>query len=491
MHTDEPHPEQATVLYQPVDDTAPPATPALPTDRHVGDFELLAELGRGGMGVVYRARQHSLGRTVALKMLLAGHFASPVEVRRFQTEAEAAAKLQHPHIVAVFAVGEAGGSPYYAMEYVAGRSLCAHLRDGPLPPVKAAAYLLPLAEAIDYAHQAGVIHRDLKPSNVLIDADDRPRLTDFGLAKQLDADQPTLTQTGTIMGTPGYMAPEQAAGKVVGPAADVYALGAVLYECLTGRPPFEAASGWETMQQVIYADVVPPRLVNPAVPPEMDAIVVQCLEKDPARRYASAADLAADLRRWRDGEPVQARTGANRLMRLLLRESRHTEVMERWGRVFMAQAVVILIASLIASVIQWLDVQSYGPFIVNLAVEVTGLLAAIWYFRVRRGQPMTPVERQLAQIWIILMMTIILTIKMNFMMGFRPYYLAPLALLQAAVAFGAMAAILGGTFYWVSALSMIGAMTMARYPGLGPVVVGVVFGVGLFIPGWRYGRRRR
>src|SRR5262245_33506090 len=302
MNADQPHDQQPTLAYAPHGDTQPGPGAAPPAEGRMDDFELLEEIGRGGMGVVYRARQVSLGRTVALKMLLAGGFAAADDVRRFRTEAAAAARLQHPNIVAVYTVGEAQGRPSSVMEYVAGRALDALLQEGPLPPARAVAYLQPLVAAIDFAHGQGVIHRDLKPSNVLLDADDRPRLTDFGLAKSLGAGQPALTQTGAVMGTPGYMAPEQADGRGPGgPAAGVYALGAILYECLTGRPPFRAATVLDTLQQVVHADPVPPRLVNPAVPPELDAVCMKCLEKDPARRYVSAGALADDLRRYQGG----------------------------------------------------------------------------------------------------------------------------------------------------------------------------------------------
>jgi serine/threonine-protein kinase len=277
-------------------------------------YALVRELGRGGMGVVFLARQLRLNRAVALKMPPAN--LSAEEWFRFRTEAESAARLQHPHIVQVFETGEHEGRPFLVMELVEGGSLAQKLAAAPLEVRRAAELLEKLARAIHYAHQHGVIHRDLKPANVLLAPDGTPKVTDFGLARRLDGHQcpdavhpAARTQTGQVLGTPSYMAPEQAAGKGkdVGPAADVYALGAVLYECLTGRPPFRGTSPLETLLQVVRDDPVPPRKFQPGVPRDLETVCLKCLHKDPARRYASASDLALDLGRFRDGRPVMAR----------------------------------------------------------------------------------------------------------------------------------------------------------------------------------------
>jgi WD40 repeat protein len=286
------------------------ATPPAPGTRlrYFGDYELLEEIARGGMGVVYKARQVSLNRTVALKMILAGELAGPAEVQRFRTEAEAAANLQHPHIVAVFEVGEHQGQHFFSMEYIDGPSLARLVRHNPLPPARAAGYVATVARAIHHAHVKGVLHRDLKPANVLLDHADTPHVTDFGLAKRVDG-KSGLTATGAILGTPSYMAPEQASAQrgEVGPLSDVYSLGAILYELLTGRPPFQAETPLDTVLQVIGNDVVAPRLLNPALPRDLETVCLKCLEKDPHRRYPSAEALADDLDRWRRGEPIRAR----------------------------------------------------------------------------------------------------------------------------------------------------------------------------------------
>jgi hypothetical protein len=276
--------------------------------RYFGDYEITSEIARGGMGVVFRARQISLNRPVALKMILAGQLANEQEVRRFYTEAEAAANLDHPGIVPIFEVGQHEGQHYFSMGFVEGQSVAQRLAAGPLPPREAAALLAKVADSIDYAHQRGVIHRDLKPANILIDANGSPRVTDFGLAKKLQSDS-ALTGSGQIMGTPSYMPPEQAGGQrgEVGPSADVYALGATLYALITGRPPFQAATAMDTVLQVINDEPVPPRRLNASVPMDLETICLKCLEKDQGKRYATAADLAADLRRFLAGEPIVAR----------------------------------------------------------------------------------------------------------------------------------------------------------------------------------------
>ena len=286
------------------DSSPPPGTRV----RYFGDYELLEELGHGGMGVVYKAKQVSLNRIVAVKMILPARLISEVAVKRFQAEAEAAANLQHPNIVAVHEVGVHDGQHYFSMDYVEGRSLAELVREHTLPAKRAAEYVQRIAEAVHYAHQQGTLHRDLKPSNVLIDTHDRPRVTDFGLAKRLENDS-GLTASKEILGTPSYMAPEQAEGnrEQIGVASDVYSLGAVLYDLLTGRPVFRAATPVETLRLVIDTEPVSPRLLNPKVPRDLETIVLKCLEKEAHRRYGSAEALADDLRRWLKGEPIKAR----------------------------------------------------------------------------------------------------------------------------------------------------------------------------------------
>ncbi|QDU29088.1 Serine/threonine-protein kinase PrkC [Anatilimnocola aggregata] len=286
--------------------------PAIPITgsaaRRFGDYELLSEIARGGMGVVYRAKQSKLNRIVALKMILSGRFASPEDVKRFYTEAEAAAKLDHPGIVPVYEVGEHEGQHFFSMGFVDGKSLAARVADGPLPPQEAVELVRRIAEAIAYAHERGVIHRDLKPANVLLDKQGVPRVSDFGLAKNIENDS-GLTRSGMVMGTPSFMPPEQASGdlQTVGPLSDVYSVGAILYCLLTGRPPFQAATSVETLLQVMAAEPVSPRQLNAQVPQDLETICLKCLEKDPRQRYPSAIALSEELVRFSKGEPILAR----------------------------------------------------------------------------------------------------------------------------------------------------------------------------------------
>ena len=308
---------------------------------YIGDYELLEEIARGGMGVVYKARQSSLKRIVAVKTIRSGQLANEVEVRRFHTEAEAAAQLQHPNIVAIHEIGEHQGQQYFSMDFVEGRNLAQAANGKPVAAHSAAEWLKTIAGAVQFAHQRGVLHRDLKPQNIMLDAAGRPRVMDFGLAKTLGGDS-SVTNTGAVMGSPSYMSPEQALGRndLVGPASDVYSLGAILYELLTGRPPFRGKSMMDTMSQVVNDEPPPPRSLNAEAPVDLESICLKCLEKDPARRYPTARELEADLGRFLDGEPVQARP-ANALRRTMSWFRRH-----RWVSSAAASLLILTLAGL-------------------------------------------------------------------------------------------------------------------------------------------------
>jgi serine/threonine-protein kinase len=331
-----PDPERRT----PPDADASVAVPH-PTDLpQVPGYRVEALLGCGGMGIVYRASHLRLNRAVALKMLLAGPCARPDELERFQREAEAVAALRHANIVQVYDVGDVAGRPYFTMELVEGGDLADQIQGVPQPAHHAAALVATLAEAIHTAHQSGIVHRDLKPANILLTKEGTPKVTDFGLARRL-ASNGGLTLSGTPVGTPSYMAPEQARGKngAIGPATDIYALGTILYELLTGRPPFRAESGVATLQQVVADEPVAPSRLNPQVPRDLTTICLKCLSKEPPKRYASAAALAEDLRRFLRGEPIAARR-AGRLERLV-----------RWARRRPASAALLVVVLLVAATV--------------------------------------------------------------------------------------------------------------------------------------------
>ncbi|MCI0465309.1 MAG: serine/threonine protein kinase [Gemmataceae bacterium] len=320
---------------RPPDHTLDHPSAALSPPTSVPGYEILHELGRGGMGVVYKARQVGLNRLVALKMILAGDHAGTEAARRFLREAETIARLQHPNVVQVYDFGTHEGRPFFSLEYVEGGSLADRLNGTPQPAGPAARLVESLARTMQVAHEQGIIHRDLKPANVLLARGDpihgillgggsaeaghyEPKVTDFGLAKRADSG---VTATWAVLGTPSYMASEQAGGqsKEVGPAADVYALGAILYELLTGRPPFKGTSTWDTIQMVVGADPVPPSRLQPQLPRDLDTICLKCLHKEPARRYASAGELAEDLRRFSGGraDPGPAGGGAGAWLALV------------------------------------------------------------------------------------------------------------------------------------------------------------------------------
>jgi tetratricopeptide (TPR) repeat protein/tRNA A-37 threonylcarbamoyl transferase component Bud32 len=275
---------------------------------NVPGYELLSELGRGGMGIVYKAVHTKLHRVVALKMVLAGAHANPDQLARFATEAEAVAALQHPNIVQIYEIGEQNGLPFFSLEFVDGQPLDKRLAGKPQPPREAAKLMEPIARAMYFAHERGIVHRDLKPANVLLTRDSVPKVTDFGLAKKLESDS-SQTKDGTLMGTPSYMAPEQAAGHVqqIGPASDIHSLGAMLYEMLVGRPPYLGATPLETMLQVKLNEPVPPRKLMPKLSRDIETICLKCLQKEPSRRYDNAGELADDLARFQKGEPIHAR----------------------------------------------------------------------------------------------------------------------------------------------------------------------------------------
>jgi serine/threonine-protein kinase len=331
--------------------TEAPRPQVTATPETVAGYEVLRELGRGAMGVVYQARQPGLKRLVALKMILAGSHASAHELARFRSEAEASARLQHPNIVQIYEVGDDAGRPFFSLEFVDGTSLDKKIGGMPQPPREAARMVQVLAQAMDHAHRHGIVHRDLKPANVLLTHDGVLKIGDFGLAKRLEGDA-GQTRTGAVLGTPSYMAPEQAEGRArdVGPSADIYALGAILYELLTGRPPFRSTSVLDTLEQVRTREPVAPIQLQPGVPRDLETICLKCLQKEPAQRYRTARGLADDLRRFLGGEPILARPVGR------------AERMWRWGRrnPLVAGLLAAVVVSLLAgtAVASWLAMRA-------------------------------------------------------------------------------------------------------------------------------------
>ena len=479
--------------------------------RQFGDYQLLEEIGRGGMGVVFKARQASLDRIVAVKMILRGGLAAAADVARFRAEAESAAKLNHPHIVPVYEVGEVSGQPYFSMKYIEGTTLAQRLADGPLPPRETAELLAPIASAIAEAHRHGVLHRDLKPSNILVDHQQRPYVTDFGLAKRIQTDQVAdrdeapfsahLTETGAILGTPGYMAPEQAAGRrgSVTAATDVYGLGAVLYALLTGRAPFQAASPLDAVLMVLEQDPPPPRLLNRHVDPDLEMIALKCLQKPADLRYAGAAELAADLNAYLAGEPISARSSQfSQVIIRVFRETHHATVLENWGLLWMWHSLVLLALCLVTNWFQWQHVASRWPYLALWGVGLGTWAGIFWNLR-RRAGPVTFVERQIAHVWAGSMISSTGLFLIEWILGLDVLRLSPVLGLVSGMVFLVKASVLTGTFYlqavalFATAAGMAWLQHVSRTTetvDLGISLFGVVSAACFFLPGLKYYRQR-
>ncbi len=465
-----------------------PGASSLPVQ--FGEYELLEEIGRGGMGIVYRAVQKSLQRVVAVKMLLRRDLASQADLSRFRSEAEAAAQLDHPGIVSIFEVGEHDGHPFYSMRYIEGTTLAKRLQAGPIPPREGARILLRVAEAVQAAHTRGVLHRDLKPSNILIDLAGKPHVSDFGLAKRLEGNQ-TMTHTGAILGTPCYMSPEQAAGSRgdVGPVSDVWSLGAILYQVLVDRPPFQASGPMDTLLAVLEVDPPLPRSINRQVNRDLEMIALKTLQKPQDLRYASAADLANDLRAFLASEPIAARQGGVLdVVSRLLRETHHAVVLENWGLLWMWHSVVVLILSVITDVLAWQGVESRWPYVALWTGGLALWAPIFWALRYRAG-PVTAVERQIAHIWGGTMIASMLLFSVEELLGLPVLKLSPVLALLAGLMFFAKAGILSGVFYIQSIVLFVTGLGMCGLPQFQHILFGLVSGGCFFIPGLKYYRQ--
>lgn len=464
--------------------------------KRIGDYELIEEIGRGGMGVVYRARQVGLDRMVAVKMLLNGALATGTNLSRFRAEAQAAARLDHPHLVTVHDVGEEGGLPYFSMEWIDGGTLAHRIADGPLPNRTAAELLVPVCRAIDSAHQQGILHRDLKPSNILMDSDGRPYVSDFGLAKQTasaDGDHTALTQSGAILGTPGFMAPEQAAGRgvTVGPAADVYSLGAILYACLTGRPPFQAATPVDVILLILEQDPPPPRVLNPKIDLDLEMIILKAIQKPIDLRYSSAGALADDLEAYLGHEPVSARSSQfSQVLSRAFRPTHHIGVLENWGLLWMWHAVVLLVLCLTTNWMKLAVVQTRWPYVALWTVGLGAWATIFWNLRRRTG-PVTFVERQIAHVWAASMASSTGLFAVEALLGLPVLTLSPVLGLIAGTVFVAKAGILSGEFYVHAVLLYLSAIPMAIWPDYSLTIFGIASALTFFLPGWKFFRLQR
>jgi serine/threonine-protein kinase len=507
----------AFALPRPDAPTVPAATTDAPTPGSFGDYEVLDELGRGGMGVVYRARQKSLDRIVAIKMMREARLSSDSDRGRFLAEAESAARLKHPNIVTVFEVGRHDGLPYIVMEYVEGRNLSQHLSEGPLPPREAARLVAEVARAVQHAHEQGILHRDLKPGNILLSGVSRqgssvrtdsrgipitggcvptPVVTDFGLAKRLTVSPASVrdwrTQTGAIVGTPGYMAPEQATGrKDLSPATDVYALGAILYECLTGRPPFLATNPVDALMMVVEQEPIAPRLLVSGIDRELEMICLKCLQKPPELRYATAAELAADLEAYLSGEAVSSQpSGLGYFLARMLRETHHVGVLENWGLLWIWHSLATFVLCLLTQVLVWSDVKHHTTYLLLWSIGLIAWGTILWQLR-RRAGPVLFVERQLAHAWAAGVCASIATFVIERVMGLPVLTLSPVIAVAAGMVFVFKAGILSGRFYVTAAGMFLTAAVMPLVPDFSQLLLGTATATCFLVPGIKYYRLRK
>jgi len=476
----------------------------------IGDYELQQELGRGGMGVVYRAFQASLQRTVALKMIPNAAFAASQDLARLRAEALAAARLSHPNIVPVYEVGEHNGQPWFSMQFIKGKTLSERLMNGPMSPREAVALLIPIVEAIGAAHRAGVLHRDLKPSNIIIATDGTPFVTDFGLAKRVNVEErsmalggmssevASLTQSGAILGTPAWMSPEQAAGQTdsIDVATDIYSLGAVLFAMLTGRPPFQAASPLDTVLMVLEQDPPNIRMLNRAVDSDLEMVVMKCLQKPQDLRYPSTVALAADMRAWLNNEPVSARSSTiAQVMTRLFRESHHAAILQNWGLLWMWHSLVVLMLCLITNFMQFQGVTDRWPF-VSLWVIGLGLWASIFWNLRHRSGPITAIERQIAHVWGGSMIASSMLFWVESIMHRPVLEFSPVLGAIAGMVFLVKAGMLSGGFYIQSVMMFATSLVMAAIeysdlPDFSVSLFGVMSAMTFFFPGLKYYRQQQ
>ena len=495
----------------------------LPTT--IDDFELIEELGRGGMGVVYRARQISLNREVAIKMILRGRLASPSDLKRFLAEAAATASLEHPGIVPVYEVGDIDGRPFFSMQLIEGRTLMEKAKGNPLPQRRAARIVSKVARAIAFAHRQGVLHRDLKPSNILLTKAGTPLVTDFGLAKQGvfgDVQDPSLlpvdpgieassddtkhgnldpavtlpaevTRSGMLIGTPSYMSPEQAGSRrgSVGPASDIYSLGCILYFALTGRGPFVADTTMEVVMQVIEQEPTPPRVLRPSLSRDLEGIVIRCLQKPIDLRYETADDLADDLDAFLADEKVSARSGRfGQVIARLFSETHHARVLERWGMLWMWHSLVLLVASWLTWLLDYNGVQSRIAYALVWTLGLGAWAAVFWKMRQLMG-PVTFIERQIAHVWGASMIAIGLLFPLEYWLELPVLTLSPLLGVISAMVFLIKAGMLTGAFYLQSSALLLASVAMSFWPAFAHLIFGVTAAACFFIPGYQYNRRRR
>lgn len=461
----------------------------------IGTYVLQEQIGRGGMGTVYRARQLGLERPVAIKMISSGVLASPEERRRFQTEAEAAARVQHPGIIPIYEVGSWRGHAFYCMPLIDGPTLQSWVEERSCRPHEAARIMSATARAVDHAHHAGLVHRDLKPANILVNCAGQPQLTDFGLAKWY-REGTQLTHTGQLLGTPHYMSPEQAAGRHhIGPATDIYALGATLYALLTGQPPhFDSTSTANTpadvLRRVLQDDPLPPKELCAEVPTDLQRICLKCLQRDPEDRYPTAAAFADDLDRFISGDPVEAgRSGLVHFLSRSLRRDPHHDYFENWGRALFLMGLVIFLAHASIFVLSRLDVSVWISHRLPRTLMFIALAALLYVYRGGAILPRSAAERPVWSIWAGYLASLAV-INTVLVLGETPRSVN-YAIVAALGGFGfiAMGGHIWGGCQLLGLLFLAAALPAIQFPTAAPLIVGIAWLISLATLAHRYRRR--
>lgn len=485
-----------------------PSVPPNSLPRDFGDYRLLEILGEGGMGVVYKARQRSLGRIIALKLIRKGLDARSSDLARFQSETRAIARLSHPNLVPLLEAGEFGGQPYLCMPFIEGETLSQRLLRGPLKPRESVQLLIQVAKAVAHAHKNGLVHRDLKPSNILIDRSGVPHVMDFGLAKshsmpsdslsEVPEKQPdhSLTNTGAILGTPAYMAPEQAFGFFgkVGPQSDLYSMGVILYEMLTGRPPFRAATPMATLLQILDQEAVQPRLLNRQVDMDLELIVLKMLQKQSDLRYQDVDTLILDLDCWLAGQPISLRKpgflGIWDLYSRVFRETHHAAILENWGMLWMVHSGMVLLICLLTWGLRAWDFTNPAIY---LSLWTGGWIiwgAIFWKLRTQGG-PVLFIERQVAHIWVAAVMASVGIFIVELLLHLPVLSLSPVLAVVGGMVFFVKAGMLSGEFYIYSILMFLTAIPMALFPAINQPIFGIMTALCFFIPGLKYHLQRK
>ncbi|TWU41827.1 serine/threonine-protein kinase [Novipirellula artificiosorum] len=453
----------------------------------VGPYEIESEIARGGMGVVYRARQDNLGRPVALKLISSGVLAGEEERQRFRIEAEAAARLRHPGIIAIHDIGSWGGYEYFSMSLIEGPTLQQQLDERRHDDASAARIVGEIARAVAYAHREGIIHRDLKPENILIGEDGRPLVADFGLAKW-HRDGATLTRTGQVLGTPHYMSPEQATGcRSVGQPADIYSLGAILYAVLTGRPPHDGRSSADVLRSVLHDEPLSPRMLRRSIPTDLEVICLKAMHYDPAMRYATADDLADDLDRFLLGEPIRA-AGSGILDRMAreIRRDQHQDDFRSWGRTLIGIGIIIFVTHVAIFFLDRLSFSTLSAYWIPRATMLASIFASIYWSRHGQILPRTVAERPVWSIWLGYLATLATMNVLLHLGGLDEQLLFPFAAALGGFGFIAMGGHVWGGSALLGLLFLSCAVVSVVWLPLAPLFFGLIWLVSLVVLGWHY-----